>query len=175
MKQKIYTLAIIFITIFFGNVKAQVITTPKTAVSFPKGVIPADSGKIEFWAKLEGFSGIIPWGGTMPYFFMIMDGVTTYSIGFNGNDGIGNGGLVGSAGNYSVGTGTWDDTWTYEKIFGEGKVSEWHHYTFIWNRNGIPGLSEKRVAIYIDNELNSTSQNQGTGNYDTITSCHKSR
>ncbi len=153
------------------HTSAQIITTSKTAVSFPKASIPADGGKIEFWAKLEGFSGDIPVGGTSPYFFIIMDGTTSYSMGFNSNDGVGNGGLVGCAGNYCVGTGVYN-SWSYENIYGAGKVNEWHHYRFEWNRDGLPGLENKYVAIYIDGKLNSTSQNEGnSGNYDTIVSC----
>ncbi|MFM7578726.1 MAG: hypothetical protein ACKO5Q_17560, partial [Microcystaceae cyanobacterium] len=41
--------------------QATEVTLPLTPVSFPKEVIPFAAGKIDFWAKLSGFSGPILW------------------------------------------------------------------------------------------------------------------
>ncbi|MCX7725969.1 MAG: hypothetical protein N2053_03870, partial [Chitinispirillaceae bacterium] len=60
--------------------------------TFPKEVIPLKEGCIEFWAKIEGFSGVIPWGGTPIFFHTSLDS-QEFILHFNGNDGEGNGGI----------------------------------------------------------------------------------
>jgi hypothetical protein len=134
-------------------------TVPITAVSFPKEVICVDGGKIEFWAKLNGYGGQISVGGREAHFFQVHDGSSTFHMGFNANDGVANGGLAGVAGaSFHCGTGSFG-TWTYENIYGAGNVNKWHHYVFVWDKNGLRCLNDvnKKLAIYIDGVLNTTS------------------
>jgi hypothetical protein len=131
---------------------------PVTAVSFPKEVIPVNAGKIDFYAKLSGFTGSFSAGGITPHFFKIYDGQSTFHSGFNSNDGRGNGGIVGIAGNsFFTGTYPYASSFTYEQILGAAQVSDWHHYIFKWNKNGISGVGngQQKVAIYIDGVLKS--------------------
>lgn len=129
---------------------------PVTAVSFPKEVIPVEGGRIEFWAMLTGYGGAITTGGYDPHFFQIYDGKSNWQMGFNANDGAGNSGIVGVAGNrFYCGSGGY----TYENIFGTGNVNKWHHYVFIWDKNGLKCLNDvnKKQAIYIDGKLKTSS------------------
>ncbi|WP_315859265.1 MULTISPECIES: FG-GAP-like repeat-containing protein [unclassified Cyanobium] len=138
------------------------VTLPLTAVSFPKEVIPIEAGKIDFWAQLSGFSGEIDWGARDPFLFTLTDGQSGWGVGFAGNNGNGDGGLVGGAGS-GVGnhTGTGDfGYWTYEDVLGAGLVDEWHHYVYQWNEDGIPGLGDRKLAIYVDGVLNSNRWDQ---------------
>ncbi|HYV91679.1 MAG TPA: fibronectin type III domain-containing protein, partial [Chitinophagales bacterium] len=158
MKNKILFIASIAIFISTSKISAQVVTTlPITAVSFPKEVVPVDAGTIEFDAKMTDFSGYIPSGGVEPHFFEIYDGTSTYHIGFNGNDGAADGGLVGRVGsNFSCGTGSFG-AWYFEDIYEAGEVDQWHHYKFVWDKDGFPqGNNTRKVDIYIDDVLNSS-------------------
>ena len=122
-------------------------THPLTAVSFPKEVIPVSGGRIEFWAKLaHGTTGGISVGGAECYFFEIVDDQNVYQVGFNGNDGAGNSGLVGVVGD-SYHCGSQDST--YEDLFGVGQVTKWHHYSFRWK----PHQSIHKNLIYVDGVL----------------------
>lgn len=173
MKAKLFYnhLCLFVLQLFFIAVLcAQQITLPLSGVSFPKGVMPVNAGRIEFYAKLNGFSGYIPIGGVAPHFFMINDGAFSYHMGFNSNDGAGNGGLVGSVGNsFRTGTGIFG-VYTYEQIYGAANVAEWHHYIFQWNKDGIPGINngQEKLAIYIDGVLNSARWSVVTGSPGTF-------
>ncbi len=153
--------------------RANPSTTNITAVSFPKESIPVNAGKIDFWAKLSGFSGTIPVGGVAPYFFSLNDGQSYYHLGFNSNDGQGNGGLTSVAGNtFYSGTGFFG-SYSYEQIFGAGKEASWHHYVFQWNKDGIPGVNngQQKVAVFVDGILNSGRwQNAGSGIFQPLLS-----
>lgn len=153
---------------------AQQITLPISPVSFPKEVMPVNAGKIDFYAKLTGFSGTIPVGGVAPHFFLINDGTFGYHMGFNANDGAGNGGLTGGVGNsYRSGTGLFG-SYTYEQILGVGQVEEWHHYVFQWNKDGIPGVDngQQKLAIFIDGILNSNRWSTiSPGTFGPFSSC----
>src|SRR5215831_10146862 len=95
-------------------------TLPITAVSFPKEVIDVNGGKIEFWAKLNDYSGQITVGGRQAHFFQVYDGSSTFHMGFNANDGAGNGGLVGVAGDlFFCGTGGFG-SYSFRDIYGAG-------------------------------------------------------
>ena len=143
--------------------KSSLVTTlqtlPITAVSFPKEVIDVNGGKIEFWAKLNGYGGQISVGGTEAHFFQVYDGTSTFHMGFNANDGAADGGLVGMAGaSFACGSGIFGN-YTYESIYGTGNVNKWHCYVFAWDKDGVKWLNNvnKKVAIYIDGVLNTTS------------------
>lgn len=143
------------------QVIAPVQSLPVTAASFPREVIDICAGTIDFWARLTDYGGAITVGGREAHFFQVHDGSSTFHAGFNANDGVGNGGLVAQAGSYfACGTGAFGN-WSYETIYGANNVNTWHHYTYMWNKNGIPCLQDpnKKVAIYIDGVLNTTSWN----------------
>jgi hypothetical protein len=128
-------------------------TIPVTAVSFPKEVIATDGGRIEFFARLDAsYTGSLTVGGSDPHFFQIYDGTSTFQMGFNANDGVGNNGLVGVAGNASY-TGSGD--FTYEDVYGAGKVHRWHYHVFKWDKDG--NLGGHKIELYIDGALKSAS------------------
>jgi hypothetical protein len=134
-------------------------TVPITAVSFPKEVMPIEAGRIEFWAKLSGYSGAVGFGGGDPAFIRLDDQRSGFTVAFNANNGVANGGLTGAAAS-SVHTGTGlFGSWTYEDIFGVSQVEEWHHYVLQWNKNGLPGVDngQQKIAIFVDGGLNSGS------------------
>lgn len=132
-------------------------------VRFPNAVMPIEAGTIEFWAKLKNVPYEIDWGHN-PHFVSLNDDVghSAYFIGFNGNDGAGNGGLVGCVGGggsdsyyyggITTGTGTYAQQWNYEDILGAGKVEDWHHYALVWDKNGIVGVDngQRVVAVYLN-------------------------
>lgn len=138
------------------------VTVPLTAVSFPKEVIPVEAGTIDFWAKLDGFSGEIDGGGRDLYFFLHTDGTSGFGLGFSANDGHSNGGMVGFAGSgfrNATGTGRFG-SWSYETVLGGGAVDAWHHYTYQWDQDGISGLGDRKLAIFVDGVLASNRWNQ---------------
>ncbi|MFM7580444.1 MAG: hypothetical protein ACKO5Q_26370, partial [Microcystaceae cyanobacterium] len=69
---------------------------------------------------------------------------------------------MGTGEGNSTGTGSWawEGGWTYENVLGTGSVDQWHHYVFQWDKNGIAGLGDKTLAIFVDGNLNSHSWNQ---------------
>jgi hypothetical protein len=137
----------------------ELVTVPITAASFPPEVLPAEGGRIEFWAKLhDGFTGGISVGGFDPHFFQLVDPHpnfhSTYQMGFNSDDGEYDGGLVGVVGYaFQCGTGH-AGSWTYEKVYGAGNVTQWHYYSFRWNQNKA---GDRKLFIYIDGVLNASS------------------
>ena len=150
-----------FVGGMFGNAYSAD-HTQDLLVTFPKEVIPIDAGTIEFWAKLTGFPSCMEWR-EKPYFVNISDGYSRFALGFNGNDGGGNGGLVGQVGHgFKTGTGPYRSPsggtcWTYEEVLGTGQVEAWHHYALVWDENGIAGVGDgtKKVAVFLDGQLNS--------------------
>jgi hypothetical protein len=125
-------------------------------VTFPKEVVPVDSGCIEFWAKLIDFPCTLA-EDKNPAFIHLSDGYTSFFIGLCGNDGAGYGGLCGSAGHgFHAGTGS-AGSWTYKQVFGSNPVEKWHHYALVWSKSGIPGVFDgtKKVAVFLDGQLDS--------------------
>lgn len=172
MNKHYYLLATLFSLCFQTSLQAQLTgpTEPVSSVSFPKEVFDMDSGRIGFFAKLRGFSGVVSDGED---FFIIADGQNwdgqgcipsfngtwngTY-VGFSSNNGVGAGGLVIQAGTGFDGGSTTFGYITYESIYGGiEEVKKWHCYRFEWNRNGLPALNRKyKCALYLDNKLNTT-------------------
>jgi hypothetical protein len=139
----------------FGNA-LLVNHAQESLVSFPKEVLLTDAGTVEFWAKLSGFPADIGWEGH-PDFFIIHDHQSTFSIGLNGNNGAGSGGLTGGAGiNNSTGTGSYG-SYTYEQVLGTGEADDWHHYALVWDKTGIAGVADgsQTVAVFLDGEQES--------------------
>ncbi len=133
--------------------------TEDLLVTFPKEVIPTYAGTIEFWAKLTGFPPNFSSGcsGLEPYFFRIGDGYSWFQMGFESNDGAGNGGLCAHVGHgFQIGTGNYGCSWTYEQILGSGQVEEWHHYALVWDQDGIPGVADgtRKAAVFLNGQLN---------------------
>jgi small nuclear ribonucleoprotein (snRNP)-like protein len=133
-------------------------------VSFPAKVISPSAGCIEVWVKLTGFPKELAWGENPALVTTRVPG-RNFGIHLNGNDGTGNGGLCGWAGSCgTVGTDVFG-TWTYERVLGTGKTEQWHHYALVWDKNGIAGIGDgqKKLAIFLDGKLNSTSWRRDTG------------
>jgi hypothetical protein len=127
-------------------------------LGFPASVINAASGTIEFWARLEGFSGWVASTGTMPGLVAtipVQDSGTgpggTWVLAFTANDGGGGHGLSGQAGdrNFTATNATF--TPTYEGILG-GDATGWHHYAFAWDAAGFAALGqpEREVMLFLD-------------------------
>ena len=130
------------------------------AVAFPKDVVSHKAGCIEFWAKLTGLPNSLP-AGQRPALIQIHDGRSAYGIHFNGNDGFANGGLCGWAGRTGhCGTSAFG-TWSYEKVLGEGRADQWHHYAIVWDQDGMKGVGDedgnRQFAVYLDGKLNTHS------------------
>lgn len=123
----------------FGNAY-QATVLQDTLVSFPETVLSADSGCIEFWAKLTGYSG--DWqGGYNPGLFLTRIGT---NLQFTYNDGAGNNGLCGTfGGNPDIVSATGGRQWSFEDALGD--VSAWHHYALVWNNKGIKQLGNVPV------------------------------
>ena len=137
-------------------VHGQQVTVPTTAVSFPASAIPVTAGTIDFWAKLSGYSSVIPQNG--PHFFIFNHDLTNYSVGFTGNDGLGNHGLVGVAGR-QLHTGSGGGT--YEDVLGAGGADTWHHYALKWDQDGLADVPSQKVAVYLDGALASVNWSGG--------------
>jgi len=137
-------------------------------VTFPKEVIPTHAGTIEFWAKLTGFGDTLQWNQN-PSFLFISDGTNAMDLHLNGNDGNSNASLANSGlcGDYPagghIGTKPYTYTWTYDALLGgSGQGDQWHHYAFVWDENGIPGVGH-RIAAYVDGVLNTQRWANDTG------------
>jgi hypothetical protein len=131
---------------------------PIKGVSFPSSVINAASGTIEFWARLEGFSGGM---GENAHPGLVTDAPTApgwdnqfghWNIGFTDDDGGGGYGLVGQVGDRNF-TGSNDmfSPPTFEEILG-GRPDDWHHYALSWNSDGFPSLGQpdREVMLFLD-------------------------
>ncbi len=132
-------------------------------LSFPSSVINAPAGTIEFWARLEGYAGMVGDNGpglllTAPYHEVGAMPPGTYLVGFGSNDGGGNGGLVGAVGDANTtGTGSFFADQTFEGILG-GDASAWHHYAISWDAAGFADLGQpdREVMLFIDGTAAST-------------------
>jgi hypothetical protein len=137
--------------------------TELKGLSFPSSVINAASGTIEFWARLEGYTGWVGDNGpglvlTAPVSPVSAAPAGSHYIGFGSNDGAGNGGLVGAVGDANT-TGTdvfWADQ-TFEGILG-GDADGWHHYALSWDASGFAtlGQPDREVMLFVDGNLVST-------------------
>ena len=126
-------------------------------VTFPKEVVTPFAGCIEFWARIQDLPEQIGVAEARPIFFKLRDGIVSYLVGFNANDGCGNGGLVGQAG-HDITTGSGGaGAWRYDQVLGEGQVEAWHHYALVWDEMTIAGVDDgtRRIALFLDGELES--------------------
>ncbi|WP_291295869.1 VCBS repeat-containing protein [Elioraea sp.] len=134
----------------------SVAVMPIRGVSFPSSVINAASGTIEFWARLEGFSGGM---GANAHPGLITtapispgDGTGHWNMGFTGNDGGGGYGFVGQAGDANfTGTNARFSPPTFEEILG-GQPADWHHFALSWTSDGFGALGQpdRETMLFID-------------------------
>jgi hypothetical protein len=121
-------------------------------VVFPKSIIPAKQGCIEFWAKLYHCSGAIQYS---TFFFIAGESPTDikkkkyWRMALTDNDGWGFGGLAARCANGSSGTGDYGH-YTYESVLGDPTV--WHHYAVVWSSSGVPG-SPYNMQIFLDGKM----------------------
>lgn len=118
-------------------------------VQFPKEVIPANKGCIEFWARLTNPPQYIY--NTPTFFFAGNDPYVanySYYLTFSWNNGKAGGGLCAHSGfNGFSATGYFENSYSYESIIGE--TNAWHHYALSWDINGVQG-SSWRMQMYVD-------------------------
>jgi Ca2+-binding RTX toxin-like protein len=141
----------------------QADSTALNGITFPSVVLNGKSGTVEFWARLEGYSGTLPTNGAPGFLHTdrspgAVSPDPAWYMGFAGNDGGGNGGLTAGAGDANTtGTNRFFGGHTYESILGE--VEDWHHYSFVWNAGGLDafGVPDEKVVLLIDGEVVSTS------------------
>ncbi len=121
----------------------------RRCITFPcYPVINATAGTIEFWAKLIGYPTNIS-GGPI---FIASGSPSWLRVELNNNDGLGHGGVVGVWRHQRAYTGNFG-IWTYDSVLGAGQRANWHHYALVWASGGIPGLSGRKLAVYIDGVL----------------------
>ncbi len=147
-----------FVPGVFGNA-FELSSQATQGVTFPIDMIPRSAGCIEFWARIAGVSGSLPWGHKVSlYTWADAQGDVYPMMAFNGNDGMGNGGLCGYVwGLGSTGTGMYGWSWTYASALKGASHTNWHHYALSWSIDGLAGLTNpvRRVAVYVDGVLNS--------------------
>jgi VCBS repeat-containing protein len=129
--------------------------TQNNLVTFPYQVVPYQEGTLEFWAKLTAPPVTVPWGHS-PYLVLIQDGDNEYSLGINGNNGLGGGGVTSVANGFTTATSSYANTWTYGSLL-DGQPEGWHHYALVWNKDGISGIDNgtRKLALFLDGQLNS--------------------
>lgn len=129
---------------------------PIRGISFPSSVINAASGTIEFWARLEGFSGgmginahpgLVTTAPVSPG-----DGSGHWNMGFTENDGGGGYGFVGQAGDANfTGTNAKFSPPTFEEIL-DGRPDDWHHFALSWSSDGFAtlGQPDRETMLFLD-------------------------
>lgn len=125
-------------------------------VAFPKEAVPLAAGCIELWTRFDGIPAELRWGAN-PWLFALDDPEGGLALSFNGNDGVGKGGIIGGAGRLGAcATGSFG-SWTYARALDGGAPDAWHHYALVWDQDGIKGLADGQhtVAVYVDGKLNS--------------------
>ncbi|WP_144185486.1 FG-GAP repeat domain-containing protein [Elioraea rosea] len=133
-------------------------------LAFPSSVINAAAGTIEFWVRLDRFSGPIGLGAApallaqVPFPPADAEPRGAWVLSFNANDGGGGGGLTGAVGNANeTGTVPSNTFQTYEDVLG-GTPGDWHHIAMSWSRNGFGqlGQPDREVMLFIDGVASST-------------------
>ena len=136
----------------------------KVSIKLPFSPYIMPEGTIEFWAKLPQPQRRFG-GGGQPWLFNIQclesNYISHFVFGFTDNDGCGSGGLVGAIhGLTRVGT---------HRAGGVSSVAEtgllgdtpdgWHHYAFVWKRDGIddPDAKGKILLLMVDGKVVASS------------------
>jgi hypothetical protein len=147
----------------FGAAYFNAAVTLDPQVTFPREVIPAQEGTVEFWGRLVGLPDAIPpagAGGDNPA-FLFLSGAdrNSFRLAFNPNDGRSGGGLCSgiSTPGSEPKTSCTDTFGSYEyaDILGTSAVEDWHHYAMVWDQDGIEGVGDgsHRLAVFLDGEL----------------------
>ena len=115
--------------------------------------LPANSGCIEFWAKL-GTNKVRYGDGGDPMFIHIspVDSLDHFCwIEFNSNNGGGKGGLGAILNGFGIYPDPYLGSKTYADYLSAEKVGDWHHYALVWNVDGIISLDgNPNVALLLD-------------------------
>ena len=124
-------------------------------VKFPNEIVNPSEGCIELWVRFAGIPTNLV-NGACPYLFLVSG--AGYQMGFNANDGAGNGGVCGNISTYYTGSGAYGG-YSYDALLGGvGEGVKWHHYALVWKDAGIAGISDgtKKLAVYVDGVMRST-------------------
>ena len=137
-------------------------------VPLPDG-LPTAKGCVEFWAKLEEGKTTYRDGGD-PVFMMfhrVDDGVKCFSFEYNANNGGGRGGLCAGFGVLNIAPESYSYMKNYSTYITMGGVSDWHHYAYVWNVDGIATLNGlPRAAILVDGEAVAQTHGENSWNRD---------
>ena len=129
--------------------------------------LPAEKGCIEFWAKLEDGKTSYVDGGD-PIFMRIYrdtDALRLFSFEYNANNGGGRGGLIASMLGLTIAPEGWSISKDFSKYITKGDVSDWHHYAYVWNVDGIDSLDgTPRSVILVDGDVVAQSDGDGSLN-----------
>lgn len=136
----------------------RVDTTNGFAATFPVSLLPKNQGCIEFWASVSDERDTLSEWGCLLLGIADAQGNTYSLLGFSGDNGASDGGLVAQRpGLGTAGTGT-SGTWTYTAALQGACATNWHHYALAWSVDGVPSRVSPapRVAVYVDGVLNSS-------------------
>jgi len=123
-------------------------------INLPDG-LPVEKGVIEFDAKLEATSDSFGSAGNPALFQVCPAGSNgeLMNLGFTANNGAGLSGLCTVFGSRSFSSnGESVMTMSYSSIFGSSDYNAWHHYSYVWNTNGISG-SVDTMRVYLDGKV----------------------
>ena len=138
---------------YFGNA-IELNAQQPFGVTFPIDALTTSVGCLEFWAKLSGFPTAMQVGASPSLIGWAAPGQDdNYLMVFQSNDGDSNGGLCVKSDMGAVGSGSFG-SWTYANAIGGGAISDWHHYAFAWNANGISGNGTLKMLAFVDGNLN---------------------
>ena len=135
-------------------------------VPLPDG-LPTAKGCVEFWAKLEEGKTTYRDGGD-PIFMIFQrvdDGVKCFSFEYNANNGGGRGGLCAGFGYLNIASESYSYMKNYSTYITRGGVSDWHHYAYVWNVDGIATLNGlPRAAILVDGDAVAQTHGENSWN-----------
>ena len=134
-----------------------VTTAESAALRYPGTIVPTARGTIELDGRLFAPPAEIPWHAS-PYFFLAPVGdYEQYTLGMNGNDGWGGGGLIGWAGHGNMATGCFDGSYRYADVLGGAAgVERWHRFAVAWDEDGVAGTTDT-MRLYVDGKAVGTS------------------
>lgn len=139
-------------------------------VTYPKEVITAYRGCVEFWARVTNYSNwkhytFFATGSESP------GSIVRYSLGLTPDNGFGGGGLASSAGashdGNAEGSAASGPSWYYYSFYKFiGNEHDWHHYALAWDSGSVPG-SIWRMQMFVDGHFHgSCIYNWEGSNYD---------
>ena len=167
-----------------GN--AMLLDTPQAQIiiDLPFSPYLLPEGTVEFWAKLPQPHKRFSPGGGQPWFFNFecpeINYICSFAFGFNGNDGLGGGGLNGRIHGYPpVATHRHGVVSNVAETGLLGDTPDgWHHYTYAWKQDGFdfPEAKGKMLLIAIDGKVvASAAPRPGVDSFDRRTEGKKIR